>query len=136
MGILINGEIAMQTNLSLPELYQFTGSEQFFKHGINSKLIYTEGVKYLAEKGECYWLIDEIAMVFLPYLLKKHKDWFYSVKLLVTECGAVITVDDGNDKILINHKIESTDFPIVGEPIKFFLCESEEYYCLMLSREY
>jgi hypothetical protein len=56
----------MQTNLSLTELYQFSGSEQFFKHGINRKFIYTDGVQYLAKKARCYWLIDDIALVLLP----------------------------------------------------------------------
>ena len=126
----------MRSNFSLSELFQFTGSEQFFKHGINSKLIYTEGVKYLAEKTGCYWLIDDIACVLLPYLLKKHNDWFYSIQLLVTESAAVITASDGNGEILINHKVKWSDFPITGEPVKFYLCESDKHYCLMLPSEY
>jgi hypothetical protein len=125
----------MQTNLSLSEFDQFTGSEQFFRLGINSKLIYTEGIRCLAEKARCFWLIDEIAGM-LPYLLKQHHDYFYSLQFLVTGSSGVITVDDGNGNILLNHKIKWTDFPIVGEPVKFFLCESEEYYCLMFPSEY
>jgi hypothetical protein len=126
----------MQSDFNINELRQFSGSAQFFKHAINRKFIYTEGVQYLAENAGCYWLIDEIAVVLLPYLLKKHYDEFYSIQLLVNDNSAVITVDDGNGKIHINHKIQFTDFPISGIPIKFFLCASEEYYCLMLPNEY
>lgn len=126
----------MRFDLDLNELNQFSGSDQFFKHGLNRKLIYTEGVQYLAEKARCYWLIDEIACVLLPSLLKKHNDRFYSIRVLVTDCSAVIRVGDGNNKIYTNHKIEWTDFPITGTPINFFLCESDQYYCLMLPKEY
>ena len=127
----------MRTNFSLTELNQFSGSEQFFKHGINRKLIYTEGVQYLAGKAGCYWLIDDVACVLLPHLLKKCKDHFYSLQLLVQpDHSAVITVDDGNGKIHFKHKVSWTDFPIIGEAVKFFLCESEDHYCLMLTSEY
>jgi hypothetical protein len=137
MRILTNGEITMQTNLSLTELYQFSGSEQFFKHGVNRKLIYTEGIQYLAEKAKCYWLIYDIASVLLPQLLKSHRDQFYALEFLVkSDHSATLTIGDGNGKIYLNHKVKWTDFPIIGESVKFYLCESEEYYCLMLPREY
>jgi hypothetical protein len=126
----------MDTNFNLNDLNQFSGSEQFFKHGVNRRLIYTEGVRYLAEQARCYWLIDEIACLLLPLLLKKYNDTFYSIQLLANDSSAVITIDDGNGNIHINHKINWTDFPVSGEPVKFFLCESDKYYCLMLRNEY
>jgi hypothetical protein len=126
----------MKSEFNLNELRQFTGSEQLFRHGINRNLVYTEGVQYLAEKAECYWLIDEIATIVFPYLLKRHYDEFYLIKFLVTEYNAVITVEDGNNKLYANHRVKFTDFPISGIPIKFYLCASDGYYCLMLPSEY
>ncbi len=41
------------------ELAQFTGTEQYYKH--LGGLVYTDGVKYLAEKAGSYWLLDIIA---------------------------------------------------------------------------
>jgi hypothetical protein len=38
----------MNATTILSDLNQFSGSEQFFKHGINHKLVYTEGVQYSA----------------------------------------------------------------------------------------
>ena len=35
--------------LSAADLAQFTGTEQWFRHSINSKVLYTEGAQYLAE---------------------------------------------------------------------------------------
>ncbi|HLT01438.1 MAG TPA: hypothetical protein VK001_04635 [Geminicoccaceae bacterium] len=41
-------------------LQRFTGSETFYTH-FTGRLIYTEGVHYLAEHAGAYWLIDAIA---------------------------------------------------------------------------
>jgi len=40
-----------------------TGTETWFHHPLNRKVVYTEGMQYVAEKGGAYWLIDEIALI-------------------------------------------------------------------------
>jgi len=40
-------------------LQHFSGSEDFYRHFLG--IYYTDGVKYLAENAQCYWLIDAIA---------------------------------------------------------------------------
>jgi len=44
----------------LKELQHFTGSEKFYRHPLFRIFVYTEGVQFLAEKAEAYWLIDYI----------------------------------------------------------------------------
>lgn len=39
-------------------LKHFGGTEQYYKHWLG--LSYTDGVKYLADNAQCYWLIDAI----------------------------------------------------------------------------
>ena len=127
----------MTINFNLNELKQFNGSERSFKHVLNRKIIYTEGIQYLLEKARCYWLLDDIALVVFPRLLQHHKDCFYSIQFEVhADNSAVITVDDGNGNIHLQHKIKCTDFPVTENPVKFFLCEAGEHYCLMLPSEY
>ncbi|CAA9302355.1 hypothetical protein AVDCRST_MAG94-444 [uncultured Leptolyngbya sp.] len=41
-------------------LSRFHGCETFYRYW-TGRLIYTEGVKYLADTAHCYWLIDAIA---------------------------------------------------------------------------
>ena len=41
-------------------LSQFTGTENYYRAGVG-KLLYTDGVKYLADAAEAHWLIDAIA---------------------------------------------------------------------------
>ena len=52
--------------LSKSDLAQFTGSESWYRHGINRKVLYTDGEQHVAEHGGAYWLLDEIATI-QPY---------------------------------------------------------------------
>lgn len=127
----------MNEKFSLDELSHFTGSEEIFQYWGNKRFVYTQGIQYLANKAKCYWLIDEIGLILLPRLLKKHPDEFYTIQLSVNpDSSAMITVDDGNGNIYLNHRIDWTTFPITDQPVKLFLCDSGTYYCLMLPNEY
>lgn len=48
--------------LTHANLRQFSGDLERYRHPLARKMIYTEGVKFVAEQGEAYWLIDEIAL--------------------------------------------------------------------------
>ena len=96
----------MSEKFSLDELKYFIGSEAIFQHWI-SKMCYTEGVKYLANRTSSYWLIDELAFVILPKLLKENRDQFYLVELSVnSDKSAVISISNGNGNIYLNHPIK------------------------------
>lgn len=41
-------------------LAQFTGTEQYFRH-YTGRLVYTDGVRFLADAARCYWFLDLIA---------------------------------------------------------------------------
>ena len=49
--------------LTPADLAMFTGSEQFYRHSINRKVVYSEGARHVAEAGGAYWLLDEIALI-------------------------------------------------------------------------
>ena len=46
--------------LTQSDLDQFTGDLERYQHWI-TRIIYTPGVRHLADEGEAYWLIDAIA---------------------------------------------------------------------------
>ena len=58
------GDNTMTTTktLTAADLRQFTGSENWYRHGLVRDVLYTDGAQYLAEHGGAYWLIDEIAL--------------------------------------------------------------------------
>jgi hypothetical protein len=47
--------------LTNDDLIQFTGTEYWYRHAVVRDVLYTDGVKYVAQTGGAYWLIDEIA---------------------------------------------------------------------------
>ncbi len=49
------------------ELEQFHGTEKWYRHFTG--LVYTDGIKYLAENAGAYWLIDLVG-AYQPYLRK------------------------------------------------------------------
>jgi len=48
--------------LSEVQLRQFTGSENWYRHGINRAVLFTDGAKFLADQGGAYWLLDIISV--------------------------------------------------------------------------
>lgn len=52
----------MNTPLTHADLRQFTGDLERFLHPFARGVIYTPGIRYLAQRAGAYWLIDEIAL--------------------------------------------------------------------------
>jgi hypothetical protein len=126
-----------QSAFSIDSLKCFTGSEEWFRHALNRRMIYTEGVMYLAESAHCHWLVTDIAVKYFPILMKKYPDHFYLIEFIATSDnrGSVI-ISDGNDNVHFKDKISYTDFPVKDAPIKLYLTKGDGHYCLMLQSEY
>ena len=93
--------------LTNADLMQFTGSLQWFRHGIVRDVLFTDGAKYVADQGGAYWLLDEIALA-QRYDKRVAGEEFQLWKLTVKDDRtAVLTCDDGNGKV-----VEYTDFPL------------------------
>ncbi|MEG5170814.1 DUF6876 family protein [Microcoleus sp. B3-D7] len=106
-------------------LQHCTGTTQYFKHSL-TKLQYTEGIQYLAENAESYWLIDAIAS-YQHQLGKKENLKQFQVWLLIVgddhkiiksavNHDAVLTCWEDTpktgDKPVIRQDIPFTDFPL------------------------
>lgn len=102
----------------------FTGTEEWTKHSPLLPLIYTDGVCYLAETAQCYWLIDIVASLYAhPYkIIEKNEFISITLKTDLEKCSAVFTADDGNNTVLYTQIIPYTDFPL--EEIKMFLTDN------------
>lgn len=50
------------TTLTNEDLKHFTGDLVRFRNAINPIVIYTPGIKHVADVGEAYWLVDAIAI--------------------------------------------------------------------------
>lgn len=117
-------------SLTEQELSQFTGSECLYKHPLVRRVRYTDGVRFVAERGGAYWLIDEIALVQFSdqrLLDEAFQQWVLSV---ARDRRAVLRCGDGNGKRLYEKVIEYTDYPL--SQIKFYVCEG----IILLPSEY
>lgn len=47
-------------NELLEALAHFTGTTQYYRHSLMRSFLYTDGVQYLAQHANCYWLIDYV----------------------------------------------------------------------------
>lgn len=108
-------------------LAHFTGTETWFRYRFGTTVLayYTEGVQYLADNAECYWLLGEI-VGYQPQLT----DQPFQVWTLQTnpDGSAQLSAEDGNDNILLTKVIEYTDFPLPSIDIWVEYGEIEEVY--------
>jgi hypothetical protein len=81
-------------------------SEDFFIHFTG--MLYSEGVKALAEKCQAYWLIDKVAS-HQRGRVRAHD--FQVWTLTVKDGKGEVVADDGNGNVIIKQKIPFTDFP-------------------------
>jgi hypothetical protein len=111
----------MSENKTLTEadLRKFTGSENWYRHPLNRKVLFTDGAKYVADHGGAYWLLDAIAI-----MLRSEKqvaaERFQIWKLTVNNSNsAALTCEDGNGSVVYTQEIEFTDFPLPAITLYF-----------------
>jgi hypothetical protein len=108
-----------QKTLTDADLTQFTGTEHWYRHGLVRHVVYTDGVKYVADTGGAYWLIDEIA------LAREFDDRLATEPLQVwtlavsENSSAKLTCDDGNLLPAGDEANPLHRFSDAGDPVLF-----------------
>jgi hypothetical protein len=110
-------------------LTQFTGTGAYYT--IRRRHLLTDGTKYLAEKGACFWMMDAIASHLVEI---GTDDWFVLVRVQVAEGMAVMIYEDGNGREHARQEIPYTDFPLTS--ITLYACWDQEHWVIMLPSEY
>ena len=118
-----------QLGLDKLTLAQFTGTGVYYR--ISRKHVLTDGTRYLAEQGTCFWMMDAIASHLCEI---GTADWFVLVRVQVTEGRAVMIYEDGNDREHARQEIPYTDFPL--DSITLYACWDQEHWVIMLPSEY
>jgi hypothetical protein len=123
------------------ELRQFSGSENRFKH-FTGRLVYTDGVRHLANAAGAHWLIDAIAshqgdrQLKSDPRLREIQFWSLTVN---DDRSAVLTCQaDSGERPAVQQQIEFTDFPL--KALRLFCaighCDGRAQFVLMLPSEY
>ena len=100
-------------------LAQFTGSEHWYRHGLVRDILFTDGAKYVADAGDAFWLIDEIAIA-QRFEKKVAAEEFQVWKLTVnSDRTAKLACEDGNGRSVFEKPIPFTDFPADGIELWF-----------------
>ena len=102
----------MTKTLSLSDLRQFYGTEHYYRHLFG--LVYTDGVKYLADNANCYWLIDAIASYQNDPKVRSLDMQFWTLEVQGNKAELYVQADSDLPK-LISQQIEYTDFPFQGK---------------------
>jgi hypothetical protein len=102
------------TILTVADLRQFTGTEQWYRHGIVRDVLFTDGAKYIADQAGAYWLLDEIALA-QRGSNRVAAEAFQLWKLTVNpDHTATLACQDGNGNgnAVYSKVIPYTDFPL------------------------
>lgn len=98
--------------LKKADLYQFTGTENWYRHAFVRSVLYTDGAKYVAEAGGAYWLLDEIAFAQKSHAALAAEE-FQLWKLTVhPDQSGTFTCEDGNGNLIFSKPLEYNDFPL------------------------
>ena len=105
--------------LTKPDLRQFTGSEHWYRHALNRKVLFTDGAKYVADQGGAYWLLDDIALI-QPYDKAIAAEEFQVWRLKVsTDHTATLTCENGNGTTVFTKALDVHRFSAAGNHALF-----------------
>ncbi len=119
------------------DLLQFCGTCNWYGH-FTRRLIYTDGVKFLAEAAKAYWLIDAIAAyqgedaLTKDPMLREFQVW--ELKVAKDRSAVLTCVADTGKPPAVRQVIEFTDFPL--PEVKLYVGPGEAGVVLMLPGEY
>lgn len=107
------------------ELRQFTGSTQCYRWSRLTRLVITDGVKYLAEKASAYWLLDAIASYQNSPEIKASNPLqeiqFWTLRVDGNK-GVLECEEDHGVPPTVRQEIPYTDFPL--KEIKLYVCNN------------
>lgn len=108
------------------ELEQFHGTTRYYKDFTG--LLFTDGVKYLADHAGCYWLIVLVGS-YQPEL-EDVRFQLWEVEVVEDMSGLITMREDTDEPVLVRQHIPYTDF----------LFKKFSFYCvdnvMMLKSEY
>ena len=120
------------TTTTLPDLSGFIGSGEFYRHW-TGRLIYTEGIDYLAEQAGAHWLIDLVASHLVYPRVQQEPFQLWALKL-DGKGGCVVTMRrDTGERPIVRQVVEYTDFPA---DVEWYACDNGQGHTMMLNSEY
>lgn len=115
-------------------MVQFIGTEHYHKWSLLFRnIVLTDGVKWLADNAECYWLMDLIASYQSFPTVRRNPFQVWKIKVN-TSAQAMIVCEDGNNNELAHQFIEFTDMPLAE--VDLWVEEGDGYRVILLPNEH
>lgn len=106
-------------------LAQCIGTGQYYKYPL-SNVVYTDGVKFLMDKGQCVWLITDIMSYQIKHNVKDVPFQLWTLKVSKIGKTAILTMkEDSDTPVIIEKKYNYTDFPL--DEMTFYLANKVLY---------
>jgi hypothetical protein len=133
-------EMEMKT-ITQHDLHQFTGDLERYRH-LNRHVIYTPGVRFVADRANAYWLVDAIASYFGSQEMTEAferddrlKDLqFWRLDVSADRSAALSGRADSDVAPFIIQLIPYTDFPL--ESVDIWAGYDGEFWTLYLPSEH
>ena len=111
-------QAAAKPSLSEAKLAQYTGTEQWHRHSLLRSILYTDGVKYVAETAGAYWPMDDIAFSQTDPLIRAEEFQVWNLGVRPDSIGT-LTCEDGNGRVVTRRDYSFTSFPEPGIDLWF-----------------
>ena len=115
-------------------LRNFTGTDGYTRYTFG--ILLTDGVKWLCDAAQSYWLVDAIGSYQNTPKVKNDESLqgiqFWTLKVNTKKQTAVLTLERDTDDVVLTQNIEQTDFPL--DEIKLYYSPQDKV--LLLPSEY
>jgi hypothetical protein len=109
-------------------LREFTGTSQWYRHRMTGYL-FTDGIKAMADKYSCYWLIDLVMSHQLDPVVKAESFQTWKLERLIDSRFEAFATD-GNKRQIARQEIAYSDFE--ADRVTMYFCDG----ILLLPSEY
>ena len=101
----------MVISLTAKTIETFKATSTWYRHPANTKIFYSDGIKFLADSAYCWWLIDDIvsAQTFGMVSANNFQIW---VLEKTGKKSAVLRCESEHGTILFKKTVCYTEFPL------------------------
>lgn len=89
----------------------FTGSEEYYRYPLVRGHVFTEGVKYVADKAGAFWLLDAIFSHQIDPKAQAEEFQVWTLTKLPNDTATLVMTDGNSKDPIIRQDITFTDFP-------------------------
>ena len=117
---------------ALATIGNFCCTENYYRHSLSRGVVFTDGVKFLADNAEAYWLVDEVCILQMHEGIKKdarlQQMQFWTLKKNPSGKGATLICERDSGDVAMEKPIEFTDFPFqafAGNEVRLWVAPTQ-----------